>query len=36
MVAAGRNAGRFAARHDHYDLLPQHLVDKFAKTTADA
>jgi elongation factor G len=23
--------GRFAAKHDHYDLLPQHLYDKVAK-----
>ncbi|HZQ26671.1 MAG TPA: elongation factor G [Acidimicrobiales bacterium] len=23
--------GRFTARHDHYDLLPQHLYDKVAK-----
>jgi elongation factor G len=22
--------GRFSARHDHYDLLPAHLVDKVA------
>jgi elongation factor G len=23
--------GRFSARHDHYDALPQHLYDKVAK-----
>jgi elongation factor G len=33
-ITGGR--GRFAVRHDHYDLLPQHLVDKVAKAGADA
>ena len=28
-ITGGR--GRFTAGHDHYDLLPQHLVDKVAK-----
>ncbi len=28
-ITGGR--GRFSARHDHYDLLPAHLVDKVAK-----
>jgi elongation factor G len=28
-ITGGR--GRFTAHHDHYDLLPQHLVDKVAK-----
>ncbi|HEX2024724.1 MAG TPA: elongation factor G [Acidimicrobiales bacterium] len=28
-ITGGR--GRFSARHDHYDLLPSHLVDKVAK-----
>jgi hypothetical protein len=23
--------GRFSVHHDHYDLLPAHLVDKVAK-----
>ena len=27
--------GRFSVRHDHYDLLPQHLVDRVAKATAE-
>jgi elongation factor G len=27
--------GRFTAEHDHYDLLPQHLVDKVAKAAAE-
>jgi elongation factor G len=26
--------GRFTVEHDHYDLLPQHLLDKVAKATA--
>jgi elongation factor G len=25
-------SGRFVARHDHYDLLPQHLYDKVVRT----
>jgi len=28
-ITGGR--GRFSARHDHYDVLPAHLVDKVAK-----
>ncbi len=28
-ITGGR--GRFSVRHDHYDLLPPHLVDKVAK-----
>jgi elongation factor G len=28
-ITGGR--GRFSVRHDHYDLLPAHLVDKLAK-----
>jgi len=28
-ITGGR--GRFSARHDHYDVLPQHLYDKVAK-----
>jgi elongation factor G len=28
-ITGGR--GRFSARHDHYDLLPAHLVDRVAK-----
>jgi elongation factor G len=28
-ITGGR--GRFSVRHDHYDLLPAHLVDKVAK-----
>jgi elongation factor G len=27
--------GRFAVRHDHYDLLPSHLVDRVAKAKAE-
>jgi elongation factor G len=27
--------GRFAVRHDHYDLLPPHLVDRVAKAKAE-
>ncbi len=27
--------GRFSVRHDHYDVLPAHLVDKVAKATAE-
>ena len=27
--------GRFTLRHDHYDLLPQHLYDKVAKAKKD-
>jgi elongation factor G len=30
-ITAGR--GRFSARHDHYDLLPQHLYDKVKRET---
>ncbi|HUQ40766.1 MAG TPA: elongation factor G [Acidimicrobiales bacterium] len=30
-ITGGR--GRFTTRHDHYDLLPQHLYDKVAKKT---
>src|SRR2546423_15318978 len=26
--------GRFSLRHDHYDMLPSHLVDKVAKAHA--
>jgi elongation factor G len=26
--------GRFSAVHDHYDILPSHLVDKVRKETA--
>ena len=33
-ITGGR--GRFTVQHDHYDLLPQHLTDKIAKTKADA
>ena len=29
-ITGGR--GRFTVRHDHYDMLPAHLVDKMAKT----
>src|SRR5207247_1457187 len=32
-ITGGR--GRFSVRHDHYDLLPQHLVDKVAKAAAE-
>jgi elongation factor G len=32
-ITGGR--GRFSVRHDHYDLLPQHLYDKVAKTQGD-
>ena len=28
--------GRFAVQHDHYDILPAHLVDKAKATLADA
>ena len=28
--------GRFAARHDHYDVLPAHLVDRARATIANA
>ena len=27
--------GRFTLRHDHYDLLPQHLYDRVAKANRD-
>ena len=27
--------GRFTASHDHYDVLPPHLLDKVAKATAE-
>jgi elongation factor G len=27
--------GRFSVRHDHYDLLPSHLVDRVAKAHAE-
>jgi elongation factor G len=32
-ITGGR--GRFTARHDHYDVLPAHLVDKVAKASAE-
>ncbi|MGI8808733.1 MAG: elongation factor G [Acidimicrobiales bacterium] len=32
-ITGGR--GRFTLRHDHYDVLPAHLVDKVAKATAE-
>lgn len=32
-ITGGR--GRFSVRHDHYDLLPQHLYDKVAKAQGD-
>jgi elongation factor G len=32
-ITGGR--GRFTVRHDHYDVLPAHLVDKVAKATAE-
>jgi elongation factor G len=32
-ITGGR--GRFTARHDHYDVLPAHMVDKVAKATAE-
>ena len=28
--------GRFTAEHDHYDVLPSHLVDKLPKPKAEA
>jgi elongation factor G len=31
-ITGGR--GRFQARHDHYDLLPQQFYDKVKRTTA--
>jgi elongation factor G len=31
-ITGGR--GRFSARHDHYDLLPQHLYDKVRRDTS--
>jgi elongation factor G len=31
-ITGGR--GRFRAEHDHYDVLPAHLVDKVKKATA--
>jgi elongation factor G len=27
--------GRFSATHDHYDVLPSHLVDKVKRETKD-
>jgi elongation factor G len=33
-ITGGR--GRFAAHHDHYDLLPQHLYDKVRKSPVNA
>ncbi len=32
-ITGGR--GRFTVRHDHYDVLPAHLVDKVAKAAAE-
>jgi elongation factor G len=32
-ITGGR--GRFTARHDHYDVLPAHMVDKVAKANAE-
>jgi elongation factor G len=32
-ITGGR--GRFTVRHDHYDVLPPHLVDKVAKATSE-
>jgi elongation factor G len=32
-ITGGR--GRFSARHDHYDVLPAHLVDKVTKAHAE-
>jgi len=32
-ITGGR--GRFSARHDHYDVLPAHLVDKVAKAQGE-
>jgi elongation factor G len=32
-ITGGR--GRFTAHHDHYDVLPAHLVDKVAKANAE-
>ncbi|HEV2758083.1 MAG TPA: elongation factor G, partial [Acidimicrobiales bacterium] len=32
-ITGGR--GRFTVRHDHYDVLPSHLVDKVAKATSE-
>ncbi len=32
-ITGGR--GRFTVRHDHYDVLPAHLVDKVAKANAE-
>ena len=28
--------GRFTASHDHYDVMPAHLVDKVKRETKDA
>jgi elongation factor G len=28
--------GRFTATHDHYDVMPAHLVDKVKRETKDA
>jgi elongation factor G len=33
-ITGGR--GRFSAHHDHYDLLPPHLVDAVAKAASVA
>jgi elongation factor G len=32
-ITGGR--GRFTVRHDHYDVLPPHLVDRVAKATSE-
>jgi elongation factor G len=32
-ITGGR--GRFRAQHDHYDVLPAHLVDKVAKAHSE-
>ncbi|CAA9209583.1 MAG: Elongation factor G-like protein TM_1651 [uncultured Acidimicrobiales bacterium] len=32
-ITGGR--GRFTVRHDHYDVLPSHLVDRVAKATSE-
>jgi elongation factor G len=28
--------GRFTLKHDHYDLMPSHLVDRVTKAAAEA
>src|SRR5438067_13935252 len=33
-ITGGR--GRFSATHDHYDVMPAHLVDKVKRETKDA